>query len=145
MKNSLLIFSFVLLSGYYQPVFSQRNVDLMLFQTQQMLINGDYINAIKSANEIVVVKPYLYEPYFLRGVAKFYLEDYYGAVSDLDKAIELKPNSPRSNHYRALTRERMSDFDGALSDFKAAMYQDPNNPDLYINRAITYLYLEQLV
>ncbi len=143
MQKAFLLFSFILLSGYFQPGFSQRNVDLMLFQTQQMLINGEYINAIKSANEIVVVKPYLYEPYFLRGVAKFYLEDYHGAISDLDKAIELKPNSPRSNHYRALTRERISDFDGALSDFKAAMYQDPNNPDIYINRAITYLYLEQ--
>jgi len=118
-------------------------VDLMIFQTQQMLVNGDYINAIKLANEIVVVKPYLYEPFFLRGVSKFYLEDYYGALSDLDKAIELKANSPRAYHYRALTRERMSDFDGALRDFKQALYQNPNNPDIFINRAITYLYLEQ--
>ncbi|RLD25843.1 MAG: hypothetical protein DRI54_04040 [Bacteroidetes bacterium] len=143
MQKAFLLFSFVFLTGVFQPVFSQRNVDLMLFQTQQLLVNGDYINAIKSANEIVLVKPYLYEPYFLRGVSKFYLEDYHGAVTDLDKAIELKPNSPRAYHYRALTRERMSDFDGALRDFKAAMYQNPNSPQILINRAITYLYLEQ--
>jgi tetratricopeptide (TPR) repeat protein len=143
MKKAILFFSILLLSGLYQSVYSQRNVDLMIMQTQQMLVNGDYINAIKLANEIVILKPYLYEPFFLRGVSKFYLEDYYGALVDLDKAIELKTNSPSAFQYRALTRERMSDFDGAMRDFKQALYQNPNNPDIFLNRAITYLYLEQ--
>ena len=143
MKKAFFLFLFMLLSGVIKPVYSQRNVDLMIMQTQQMLVNGNYINAIKLANEIVLVKPYLYEPFFLRGVSKFYLEDYYGALSDLDKAVELKANSPRAYHYRALTRERMSDFDGALRDFKQALYQSPNSPDIFLNRAITYLYLEQ--
>jgi tetratricopeptide (TPR) repeat protein len=143
MKKAILIFSIFLLSGYSQSVYSQRNVDLMIMQTQQMLVNGDYINAIKLANEIVIVRPHLYEPFFLRGVSKFYLEDYYGALTDLDKAVELKTNSPNAYHYRALTRERMSDFDGALRDFKQALYQNPNNSDIFLNRAITYLYLEQ--
>ena len=143
MKKAYLLISFLILSGFYQTVYSQRNVDLMIFQTQQMLVNGDYINAIKLANEIVLVRPYLYEPFFLRGVSKFYLEDYYGALTDLNEAIKLKENSTRAYHYRALTKERMSDFDGALSDFKQALYQNPNDADILINRAITYLYLEQ--
>ena len=143
MKKVSIIFLLFLSIGSNKMLFSQRNVDLMIVQTQQFLVDGNYINAIKIANEIVIIKPYLYEPFFLRGVSKFYLEDFYGALSDLDKSIELKANSPRAYHYRALTKERMSDFDGALLDFQNALYQNPNSSEIFLNRAITYLYLEQ--
>jgi tetratricopeptide (TPR) repeat protein len=144
MRRSLYFLSVLFtiqLSSY--AVFAQRNVDLMLGKTQQMIISEDYINAIKNCNEIIVLKPYLFEPYYFRGVSKFYLEDFKGAESDLSKAIEIKPNSPHAYHYRALTRERIFDFDGSLQDFEEAIRQSPYDPQLYINRAITFLYLKQ--
>lgn len=144
MRKSLYIL-IVLLSSLLSnnQVFAQKNVDKMLINAQQLIMSDDYINAIQVCNEIIVLKPYLYEPYYFRGVCKFYLEDFQGAESDLTKAIEIKPNSPRAYHYRALTRERIFDFSGSLQDFGEAIRQSPNDPQLYINRAIAFLYLNQ--
>ncbi len=142
-KSSFLFISFILLQFFSSSLKAQRNIDLMIFKAQQMIMNNDYLEAIKSCNEIITVKPYLYEPYFLRGVSKFYLEDFKGANNDLTKAIEIKPNSTSAYHYRALSRERIYDFDGSLQDFGEAIRQSPNDPQLYINRAITFLYLNQ--
>ena len=33
----------------------------------------DYVLAIQYFNEVIEAKPYLYEPYYYRGVAKYYL------------------------------------------------------------------------
>lgn len=144
MRTSLTIF-ILLISTLLpnQKVLAQRNVDLMLINAQQLIMSADYINAIQVCNEIITLKPFLFEPYYFRGVSKFYLEDFQGADIDLSKAIEIKPNSPRAYHYRALTRERIFDFSGSLHDFGEAIRQSPNDPQLYINRAITFLYLNQ--
>lgn len=39
----------------------------------------DYVLSIQYFNQVLNAKPYLYEPWYLRGVAKFYLDDYVGA------------------------------------------------------------------
>lgn len=142
-KTFYISIVFISIQACFSTVIAQRNVDLMLVKAQQYIMSGDYINAIQSSNEIIILKPFLFEPYLFRGVSKYYLEDYKGAVNDLSKAVEIKPNSPRAFHYRALARERMFDFDGSLRDFGEAIRQSPNDPQLYVNRAITFLYLKQ--
>jgi len=144
MRASIYIFIvFFSLQHAENKLNAQQNVDLMLMKAQQMIMTNDYINAIQTCNNIIVLKPFLYEPYYFRGVSKFYLEDFHGAEKDLSTAIEIKPNSPRALHYRALSRERIFDFNGSLQDFSEAIRQSPNDPQLYINRAITFLYLKQ--
>lgn len=142
-KSFYILITIIFTQGIYSAANAQRNVDLMLIKTQQLIMSSDYINAIQASNEIITLKPFLFEPYLYRGVSKYYLEDYNGAVEDLSKGIEIKPNSPRAFHYRALARERMYDFDGSLQDFGEAIRQSPNDPQLYVNRAITFLYLKQ--
>jgi tetratricopeptide (TPR) repeat protein len=142
-KSFYILVAFLSIQLSHNVIYAQQNVDLMLMKTQQMIMSSDYINAIQTCNDIIVLKPFLYEPYYFRGVSKFYLEDFHGAETDLSTAIEIKPNSPRALHYRALSRERIFDFNGSLQDFSEAIRQSPNDPQLYINRAITFLYLKQ--
>ena len=51
----------------------------------------DYILAIQRFNSVISAKPYLAEPYFYRGLAKFYLEDYAGAETDCTLALNKRP------------------------------------------------------
>ena len=51
----------------------------------------DYALSIQYFSQVISAKPYLYEPYFFRGLAKFYLEDYTGAETDCTKSINLNP------------------------------------------------------
>ena len=93
----------------------------------------DYVLSIQYFNRVIEVKPFLYEPYFYRGLAKFYLDDYVGAESDLSAAIEKNPYIPRSYLLRAMCRARLDDFVSAEKDIREALKYDPYNPDLWQN------------
>ena len=48
----------------------------------------DYVLSIQYFNQVINAQPYLYEPYFFRGLAKINLDDYQGAESACDAAIQ---------------------------------------------------------
>ena len=60
-------------------VSAQINTDRMLTIGKNALYFEDYVLAIQYFNKVIKVKPYLSDPYFYRGLAKYYLEDYNGA------------------------------------------------------------------
>ena len=47
----------------------------------------DYVLSIQYFNKVIDAKPFLPEPYFFRGLAKYYLDDYIGAEEDFTSAI----------------------------------------------------------
>ena len=51
----------------------------------------DYVLSIQRFNMVISAKPYLSEPYFFRGLAKFYLEDYVGAELDCSESLDRNP------------------------------------------------------
>ena len=51
----------------------------------------DYVLSIQYFNQVINAKPYLYEPYFFRGLAKINLDDYQGAEADCSIAIQKNP------------------------------------------------------
>ena len=51
----------------------------------------DYVLSIQYFNQVINAKPYLYEPYFFRALAKLNLEDFQGAEADCDAAIQRNP------------------------------------------------------
>ena len=73
------------------PAWAQFNTDKLLITGRSALYYEDYVLSIQYFNQIINAKPYLYEPWYLRGVAKFYLDDFAGAESDVTKAISLNP------------------------------------------------------
>ena len=70
---------------------AQINVEQVMIIGRNALYFEDYVLSIQYFNKVINAKPYLHEPYFFRGLAKFYLEDFTGAESDLTAAIEKNP------------------------------------------------------
>ena len=55
------------------PIFSQINTDRVMLMGRNALYYEDYVLSIQRFNMVISAKPYLSEPYFYRGLAKFYL------------------------------------------------------------------------
>ena len=83
------------------------------FNTSRLIISGrsalyyeDYVLSIQYFNQAITAKPHLYEPWFYRGLAKFYLDDFEGAEDDVTHAIELNPYISNMYELRGLARIR---------------------------------------
>ena len=81
----------------------------------------DYVLSIQYFNQVINAKPYLYEPYFFRGLAKINLDDYQGAESDCDAAIQRNPFVVGAYQIRGLARIRQNKFDEAIEDYKGCL------------------------
>ena len=70
---------------------AQINTEHMMLVGRNALYFKDYVLSIQYFNQVINAKPYLYEPYFFRGLAKFYLDDYLGSEQDCSEAVERNP------------------------------------------------------
>ena len=104
----------------------------------------DYVLAIQYFNLVINSKPYLYEPYFYRALAKFYLDDYTGAEADCSRAIERNPFFPSSYQVRGLSRIKLGKLSTAVEDYTKAVEMEPGNRSLWHNLTICYLELNRL-
>ena len=78
----------------------------------------DYVLSIQYFNQAISAKPFLYEPWFYRAVAKYYLDDYAGAEADCSEAIERNPYIVGSYELRGLCRIQQKNFEGAIKTLK---------------------------
>jgi tetratricopeptide (TPR) repeat protein len=109
---SLLFFFCPLLS------LAQYNIDRVLTAGRAALYYEDYVLSIQYFNQVITAKPYLYEPWFFRGVAKFYLDDWMGAENDCSEAIRLNPYISGQYELRGLCRLRQKKYKEAMDCFK---------------------------
>ena len=107
------------------------------------LAESKYRDAIEILNVLLRTDPGAHEAYFLRGVAKYNLDDLYGAAADFTTAIDKNPVYTLAYHYRAITRSRLGDYDDALGDFREAIDLRPDLPGPYYSRGVTYLLSQQ--
>ena len=124
------------------PVRAQLNTDRIMEIGRNALYFEDYVLSIQYFNRVVEAKPYLHEPYFFRGLAKFNLDDFKGAEEDLDKAIEMNPYVSRSYQLRGMCRAKLDSLERASADFRMAIKYDPQNPVLWQNLAVTAMQAE---
>lgn len=117
--------------------FSQWNTGNMLQSGKSAIYFDDYVSAIDNFNNIIRIKPFLSEPYFFRGLAKFNLDDYDGAIQDYTKAIELNPNYFHAYVYRGIAYQNLKKHEEALKDFREAIAIEPGDAYVYANRGIT--------
>ena len=92
------------------------------------MINDDYYQAIRILNVLLRFDEDAHEGYFLRGIAKYNLEDLLGADADFSTAIEKNPVFTSAYTYRAITRSRLGNYDDALNDFHQAIELRPDLP-----------------
>ena len=135
----LLIISFVFNLSDAAKTFAQYNTDRLITIGKSALYYEDYVLSIQYFNQAIIVKPWLYEPWFLRGVAKYNLDDFAGAESDCSEAIERNPYVVSTYELRALARIRLDDFSGAISDYNHALHYAPDNRGLWHNRVLCHI------
>lgn len=116
------------------PAKGQFNTDRLLMTGRSALYYEDYVVAIQYFNQAVAAKPYLYEPWFLRGVAKYYLDDFAGAEADCSEAVARNPYVPGLYELRALARIQQKKFEEAIGDYAEGLKQDPQNRNFWHNR-----------
>ena len=109
----------------FLPLKAQFNADRLVMIGRSALYYEDYVLSIQYFNQAINAKPYLYEPWFYRAVAKYYLDDYAGAERDCTEAIERNPYIVGSYELRGLCRIQQKDYDKAIGDYNTALRYDP--------------------
>ena len=120
----------------YSTCFAQFNTDRLVVIGRNALYYEDYVLSMQYFNQAISAKPYLYEPWFYRGVAKYYLDDYAGAEKDCTEAIERNPFIVGIYELRGLCRIQQKDYDGAVSDYNTALKYEPESVNFWHNRAL---------
>ena len=115
------------------PLRAQINTDRMMSVGRTALYFEDYVLSIQYFNQVINAKPYLYEPYFYRAVAKLSLEDYRGAEQDCNSSIDRNPFVVNSYQVRGLARVYQEHYDDAIQDFRTGLRLDPDNTALRHN------------
>ena len=119
------------------PLFglAQLNTARVMEIGRNALYFEDYVLSIQYFNKVADAKPYLYEPYFYRGLAKFYLDDFIGAQEDLTLSIARNPYIARSYQLRGLCRANLDSLSLAEQDIRTAIKYDPQNMNMWQNLA----------
>ena len=115
---------------------AQFNTDRLVMIGRSALYYEDYVLSIQYFNQAISQKPWLYEPWFFRGVAKYYLDDYRGAENDCTEAIERNPYVVSAYELRGLCRISQKKFSEAVLDYDKALRYDPENQGLWHNRIL---------
>lgn len=123
-------------------LFAQINTERVMTIARNALYFEDYVLSIQYFNQVINAKPYLFEPYFYRGLAKINLEDYQGAEADCSEALQRNPFVVGAYQIRGLARIRLGKFDEAIADYREALRHDPENLVLWHNLSLCHLQQE---
>ena len=106
---------------------AQFNINRLISSGRVALHYEDYVLSIQYFSQVILLKPYMYEPWQLRAVSKFYLDDYGGAESDATEAIKLNPYIPELYDLRGISRIRQKKYADAIADYAKAIKLSPDN------------------
>ncbi len=145
MRKKVIFFSLMLVAlicGASQCK-AQYNKEYFYWMGRNSMMNSDYREAIRTLNILLRFDEDAHEGYFLRGIAKYNLNDLVGADADFTIAIEKNPVFTNAFTYRAITRSRLGNYDDALKDFEEAISLRPDIPNAYYSRGVTRLLNQQ--
>ena len=124
----------------FLPSHAQFKTDRLVMIGRSALYFEDYVLSIQYFNQAISAKPYLYEPWFYRGVAKFYLDDFAGAEADCSEAIKRNPYVVGIYELRGLCRIRQERYGEAIKDYNQALRYDPESQSLWHNRVLCHIH-----
>lgn len=122
---------------------AQINKDYFYYMGRNYLVDNNYQEAIRILNALIRVDSGAYEAYYLRGIAKYNLDDLLGADRDFSAAIEKNPVHTMAYNNRAITRARLGNYDDALKDFAEVIALRPDLPGTFFSRGVTYFQTQQ--
>lgn len=116
--------------------YAQINTEQVIRVGRNALYFEDYMLSIQYFNRVIDSKPYLAEPYLLRSIAKYNLEDYAGAEADASRALDLNPFIADAWEVRGVARQNMQRDADAITDYEEALRLLPRNRNLLFNLAM---------
>lgn len=128
--KQLLFYIFLLLPFLGSAQF---NVDHYLKEGLRNIHESQYHKAIQRFTTITSVKQEMWEAFFLRGAAKFYLGDYHGAITDFNKGLDINPYFSELYLFRGISYQLLNDYATAKQNYVKAKELDPANPSVYVN------------
>jgi len=132
----IFFISLILLIPTVEPAKAQVDTNRMMIIGRNALFFEDYIVAIQYFNQVISAKPFLSEPYYLRAVGKYNLDDLKGALVDVDQALYINPFLVDAYILRGAIHQEIGNSDEALSDFNKGLEIDPGNVNLIMNIGI---------
>lgn len=136
LKRSVRVFLIIIMLWVNFPSKAQINTDQVMTIGKNAFYFEDYILSIQYFNQVIKVKPYLAEPYFLRSLAKLYLEDFRGAEEDATAAIERNKFIVDAYQVRGIARQTLNKDREAIQDYEEGLKQLPENKTFLINKAV---------
>ena len=133
----------IILLSLTATVSAQLNTNRIMSIGRNALYFEDYVLSIQYFNRVINVKPYLADPYYYRGVAKFYLDDLNGAANDCEIALNINPFLIGAYNLRGIIRLRQGKSAEALDDFNAGLKIEPDNMNLLLNSGIANINLKE--
>ncbi len=122
---------------------SQVNTDRVMMIGKNALYFEDYVLAIQYFNSVITAKPYLADPYYYRGMAKFMLDDFKGAEEDCSLCLERNPYYTAAYQLRGAARQNQDKFEGAAADYQRSLEFIPEDRLTLVNMAIVNVELKQ--
>ena len=122
---------------------AQVNAEQVMSIGRNVLSMEDYLLAIQYFNQAIKGKPYLAEPYYLRGLAKLQLDDYEGAVAD--ESLALKRNKFKSEAYkvRGFALQNLGRDSLAILDYDKGLEYDPTDRYFLFYKAVAQTSLKR--
>lgn len=122
---------------------AQVNTNRMMQVGRNALYFEDYVLSIQYFNRVIIVKPYLADPYYYRAVAKFYLDDLTGCEADCNVALEINPFLVGAYNLRGIARLRQDRPSAARDDFDKGLSLESENVNMMLNSGIASINLEE--
>lgn len=120
---------FLLIISLFLPsaLKAQINAEQVLTIGRNVLSMDDYMLAIQYFNQAIKAKPYLADPYFLRGLAKMSLDDYKGAEIDCTEALKRNKFKTEAYKLRGFARQHLGLDSLAIEDYNEGLKHDPTD------------------
>ncbi len=123
---------------------SQTNTDGVITIGRNALYYEDYALSIQYFNQAIQAKPYLYEPYFYRAIAKYYLEDYLGSIDDCNASLERDPFIDDTYKLRAINYIMTEQYEKAIQDYRKLISMEVENRDIWSNMVLCETQIDSL-
>lgn len=136
MKKTIYIILISIASAIYSQ--AQINTEQVMRIGRNALYFEDYMLSIQYFNQVIQAKPYLAQPYFYRGIAKYSLDDFQGAEADASMAISHNPFITDAYELRGVARQNLGKHKEAIEDYDKALSMLPENRSVLFNKALAH-------
>lgn len=122
---------------------AQLNKYYFFTQARNQIADNHFTEAIATLNELLRADGKIAEAWYLRGLAKYNLNDLHGSLADFSQAISQNPVFSQALLYRGIVLGQLSRYSQAQPDFDMAIDLRPNWGDAYFSRGVNYLLGQQ--